>query len=90
MNPAVAAGCLNGGGQVKPAKGQTVHQLIDQLDSLYHSPEVQLRLPEQSPVAAALYEQWVGDSSYSAAAQELLHTQYHKREKTLTATVGDW
>ena len=37
---ACPGGCLNGGGQVAPAQGQTSQQLLDQLDTIYHDPEV--------------------------------------------------
>ena len=38
---ACPGGCLNGGGQIAPAQvGQTSQQLLDQLDTIYHDPEV--------------------------------------------------
>ena len=30
------AGCLNGGGQLRPASGQSPSQLIEQLEMAYH------------------------------------------------------
>ena len=37
-----------------------------------------------------LYTEWVRGPPGSEAARQLLHTQYHKREKTVTATLADW
>ena len=36
---ACPSGCLNGGGQIRPASGQTPQQLIDELDAIYHDPQ---------------------------------------------------
>ena len=37
---ACPSGCLNGGGQLKAGQGQSQQQLLDQLDAIYHDPEV--------------------------------------------------
>ena len=37
---ACPSGCLNGGGQLKAGGGQSQQQLLDQLDAIYHDPEV--------------------------------------------------
>jgi iron only hydrogenase large subunit-like protein len=39
---------------------------------------------------AAVYDVLVGGSPGSEAAQRLLHTCYHQREKTVTSTIADW
>jgi len=52
--------------------------------------QVQLRFPEQNPTVAALYRSMAGAGVGSESARKLFHTQYHRREKTLTASVGDW
>ncbi|KAF6264183.1 iron hydrogenase [Scenedesmus sp. NREL 46B-D3] len=39
---------------------------------------------------AAVYGVLLGGGPGSAAAQPLLHTQYHQREKTVTSTIADW
>lgn len=52
--------------------------------------QVQLRLPEQNPTIASLYGSMAGAGVGSEEAVRLFHTQYHKREKTLAAAVGDW
>ena len=37
---ACPSGCLNGGGQLKAGNRQSQQQLLDQLDAIYHEPEV--------------------------------------------------
>ena len=39
-----------------------------------------------------LYDSHMGGSAYSPAAQELLHTRYHRRDSKLAsvAMVSDW
>lgn len=96
--PPCCAGCLNGGGQPKPAAGQTAAQLLEQLEVLYAgangtsggSCSSSSREPEGHAAVQQLYSEWVGASPGSEAARQLLHTQYHKREKTVTATLADW
>lgn len=46
--------------------------------------------PEADAGVQRLYAEWVGGGPASAAARELLHTGYHRREKTVTATLADW
>ena len=52
--------------------------------------QAQLRLPGQNPTVAALYSTMAGAGVGSESARRLFHTQYHRREKTVTASVGDW
>lgn len=89
---ACPSGCLNGGGQPKPAAGQTSAQLLEQLETLYADAgsghgAVQ---PDADPAVQQLYHEWVQGQPGSEAARQLLHMQYHKREKTVTATLADW
>ena len=86
------AGCLNGGGQPKPAAGQTPAQLIEQLEALYDADLSSSSRPEPAADAAVaqLYREWVGGPPGSAPARALLHTQYHRREKTVSAALADW
>ncbi len=37
---ACPSACLNGGGQLPPAPGQTSQQLLEQLEQHYHDPQV--------------------------------------------------
>jgi iron only hydrogenase large subunit-like protein len=39
---------------------------------------------------AAVYDVVLGGGVGNAAVEQLLHTQYHKREKTVTSTISDW
>lgn len=88
---ACPSGCLNGGGQLKPAAGESVHQLIERLENIYHSPgTLAVRRPEDSPAVEELYGAVVHGAPGSVAARRLLHTQYHRREKTVTAALADW
>ena len=87
---ACPSGCLNGGGQVKAGQGQTSKQLLDELDRKYHHQDVIPRQPADNPVVPLLYGQWVHGAVHSPAAQELLHTGYHRRERTVSSTVEDW
>jgi len=51
---------------------------------------VVLRLPQDNPSVAALYKEWVGAGEGSDRAKQLFHTEYHKRDKSISAAVGDW
>lgn len=95
--PCCCAGCLNGGGQPKPAAGQTAAQLLEQLEVLYAGAggtsggnTAGSTEPEADPAVQQLYAEWVRGAPGSEAAWQLLHTQYHKREKTVTAALADW
>ena len=48
------------------------------------------RLPQDNPTVAALYNEWVGAGVGSERARQLFFTEYHKRDKSIAATVGDW
>lgn len=85
-----AAGCLNGGGQMKPAAGQSAAQMIEQLEAMYEADSSSRASPDADAAVGQLYREWVGGPPGSAAARQLLHTQYHRREKTVTATLSDW
>ena len=87
---ACPSGCLNGGGQIKAHKGQTSQQLLDELDQSYHSSDLIERHPSLNPLVPAVYDQFVRGGIYGAAARDLLHTSYHHREKSVSATIGDW
>jgi hypothetical protein len=52
--------------------------------------QVTPRLPEDNPVVAALYNSMAAGEVGSDAARALFFTQYHKREKTVSAAIGDW
>ena len=80
---------------MKPAAGQSSGQLIEQLELLYEeggggSSSSGAALPEADAGVRQLYQEWVQGGPGSAPARQLLHTQYHQREKTVTATLADW
>ena len=75
---------------MRAPKGVTGQELQQQLEELYHHPELQLRQPQDDPLVPLLYERWVGNDVNTTEAQALLHTEYHTREKTLAAQVTDW
>ena len=58
-------------------------------DNLYLL-QIKAQKPEDSPVAQNLYTKSIKGSPLSAPARQVLHTAYHKREKSLTAAVKDW
>ena len=88
---ACPSGCLNGGGQAKPAAGQSVQQLIEELEAAYHAESyLETRSPELNVSVQALYRDWIGDIPGSNLSRDLLHTQYHKREKTVASAIADW
>jgi iron only hydrogenase large subunit-like protein len=88
---ACPGGCLNGGGQLKPQLGQSPAQLLTQLEEVYEGRgDVVQRRPEENGEVAGLYRQWVGAGVGSQRARELLHTVYHKRDKTVSSAMSDW
>lgn len=88
---ACPSGCLNGGGQMKPSPGQSPIQLIEQLESVYHSDAyLEARSPHDSLAMRELYSDWVQGEPGSDRARELFHTEYHHREKTVTSVLADW
>lgn len=87
---ACPSGCLNGGGQMKPAAGQSVHQLLEQLEGLHHGASLVSRPPQLNASVQELYKEWVLGEPYSQQAQGLFHTAYHYREKTVTMAIADW
>lgn len=65
-------------------------QLQERLEEMYQHPEVQMQQPQDSPLLPVLYQQWVKDAPHTPAAEALLHTEYHTREKSDTAQLADW
>ena len=87
---ACPSACLNGGGQIKAIQGQTAQQLLNELDESYHAPDVHARQPKDNPLVPLVYGQIVGSGQFSSAARALLHTAYHHRTKSVSASIGDW
>jgi iron only hydrogenase large subunit-like protein len=76
---ACPSGCLNGGGQIKPAETTQARELIAQVGATFH--QRQIRRPEENPIVAELYSTQLQEPG-SQAAKELLHTRYHTVPKT--------
>lgn len=84
---ACPAGCLNGGGQIRPGDGETSKELISRLDELYNS--LRSRKPSENPAVEDLFREWLGGQS-SQKVKEMLHTNYHEVEKLSTALNIKW
>eukprot|EP00762_Andalucia_godoyi_P001654 ANDGO_07062.mRNA.1 putative cytosolic Fe-S cluster assembly factor AAEL012261 len=73
---ACPGGCLNGGGQCKPAAGETAQDVLARVEELYQS--VDHRDPDQNAVVHSLYRSVFANTSQN---RRLLHTRYHAIEK---------
>jgi len=85
---ACPSGCLNGGGQIKPVKGQSPKDLIQQLEGVYMQ-EVSISSPFDNPIAKSLYDDWLVQPG-SENAKKYLHTQYHPVVKSVTSQLQNW
>ncbi|KAJ0081015.1 hypothetical protein Patl1_09679 [Pistacia atlantica] len=72
---ACPAGCLNGGGQIKPKSGQSPKELIQSLETIYME-NVLAADPFQNPLVKSLYDEWL-EQPGSEKAKRHLHTEYH-------------
>ncbi|KAJ0017172.1 hypothetical protein Pint_09469 [Pistacia integerrima] len=72
---ACPAGCLNGGGQIKPMPGQSPKELIQSLETIYME-NVLAADPFQNPLVKSLYDEWL-EQPGSEKAKRHLHTEYH-------------
>ncbi|XP_072167702.1 cytosolic Fe-S cluster assembly factor narfl-like [Diadema setosum] len=84
---ACPAGCLNGGGQIKPEEGTSDKDLIAEVEDMYSSAPT--RLPEENAMVQQLYEEWLGGMD-SGKSRTALHTQYHEVEKNINALNIKW
>ena len=76
---------------MRPAPGETPAQLIERLETVYHAPDSMLpRDPRSNTGVMALYREWGLGEPCSPGAKAAFHTEYHKREKTVGAAIGDW
>lgn len=73
---ACPSGCVNGGGQIKNPSSHTANEWLKHVQETYKH-QVK-RNPEENNLLDTFYNQWICSTPYSAATQELLHTQYHK------------
>lgn len=86
---ACPAGCLNGGGQIKPKTGQTPKELINSLEATYMNDTALSTDPFQNPIAKRMYDEWLHEPG-SDEAKKYLHTQYHAVVKSVTAQLNNW
>ncbi|KAI5077738.1 hypothetical protein GOP47_0007562 [Adiantum capillus-veneris] len=85
---ACPSGCLNGGGQIKPKKGQSGKDLIQSLETAYLN-EVDVSDPFENPIIKGLYDFWLGYPGSEKSIQ-IMHTGYHTRERSVTAQLSNW
>ncbi|XP_044460706.1 protein NAR1-like [Mangifera indica] len=85
---ACPAGCLNGGGQVKPNPGQPPKELIQSLETIYME-NVLVADPFKNPLVKSLYDEWL-EQPGSEKAKRHMHTEYHPVVKSITAQLHNW
>jgi len=82
---ACPGGCLSGGGQGAPPPGASPAQALASAAACYASAPV--RAPGHHPLVGEAYG-WLGGGPGSPAALAALHTNFHEREKTVTALLN--
>lgn len=60
-----------------------------QVERAYYRHEV-APAPADNPQVQQVYAQLLNGGCFSSRSQELLHTQYHKREKTVSMMINNW
>lgn len=83
---ACPSGCLNGGAQIRPGSGDTVHEMCEQLHQLYAK---LTQSDVDSREAKKIYNEFL-DGRDSDKANTLLHTTYHAVEKMNSALNIKW
>ncbi|KAF9212245.1 hypothetical protein CPC16_001062 [Podila verticillata] len=78
---ACPSGCINGGGQLKQDSSIPLKDWIVQVDQQYRN-GVMARKPEENPVLAQLYQEWLGGVD-TPKARKQLRTCYHAVEQNL-------
>ncbi|GAB2239995.1 hypothetical protein Droror1_Dr00020513 [Drosera rotundifolia] len=85
---ACPSGCLNGSGQIKPQPGQSVKDLIQDLQKVYMENVLEAD-PFENPIAMELYDEWL-EQPGSNKAKQYLHTEYHPVVKNITSQLHNW
>ncbi|XP_020578122.1 protein NAR1 [Phalaenopsis equestris] len=85
---ACPSGCLNGGGQIKPAAGQSATNLIQQLGNVYMQ-DVLIASPFENPIVKTLYAEWL-EQPGSEKARTYTRTQYHPVVKSIASELHNW
>jgi len=79
---ACPSGCLNGGGQLKPAvETVSAKEFLQMTEKSYE--EIEKTLPEHNPFVYEVYQPQELIHPYSERAQKYYHTSYHAVEKNL-------
>ena len=84
---ACPAGCVNGGGQIRPGEQEISRSLVERVTKLYGS--VKCYVPSEADEVKELYDKWLGGCD-SEKCKEMLHTNYHPIKKTVTALGIKW
>jgi len=84
---ACPSGCLNGGGQIKPEKGQNAKDLLKRVEDAYN--EQIPSTPLDNSKAMEVFKTWF-NGPFSANSLTSLHTQYHMREKIVNPLNIKW
>ncbi|KAE7995247.1 hypothetical protein FH972_000067 [Carpinus fangiana] len=85
---ACPAGCLNGGGQIKPKLGQSPKELLQLLEAVYME-NVMVADPFKNPIVRSLYDDWL-EQPGSEKAKRIMHTEYHPVVKSITSQLHNW
>lgn len=72
---ACPSGCLNGGGQIKPASTLRASELLASVTQRFQ--ELHVRAPSDNPACKYVYETYFGGVPFSDGARTAFHTQYH-------------
>ncbi|XP_046965234.1 probable cytosolic Fe-S cluster assembly factor GL21135 [Vanessa cardui] len=84
---ACPSGCLNGGAQARPARGESGREVVARLGALYGG--LPRARPAASRLAKQLYADWLHGRD-SDKARALLHTAYHALERNDIALNIKW
>jgi iron only hydrogenase large subunit-like protein len=82
---ACPSGCLNGGGQIRPASQEEAKTVLQQVEAVYST--LVPKPPHTNPAVADLYKSWLSDSQHR---MKVLHTQYHALQKESSALTIKW
>lgn len=82
------AGCLNGGGQIRPRPGQSTADLVEQVETSYGQLATDtVSELEDSTMVTGFRE---AASTQPGLVEEMLHTQFHHVQKSVGSELKDW
>ncbi|KAK9831627.1 hypothetical protein WJX74_003237 [Apatococcus lobatus] len=92
---ACPSACLNGGGQLRPAQGETAAELLAAVSASYHDPGVRLQWPEQDPAVPQLLAELHASQQPGAKPERILRMSYKDRGKSqlsgmTPSAAADW